>query len=275
VSKPFKLCILFGDGADRPVDQIVPGWEMAEVPLSIMIQPFSSETVWKKTKAQIKAWKLPPIRVASHFLSDFGLVATGPGVDWDQLKFWSGRAFPRLAELGVKTAGVYGSFFKVVPGFSKTKTMDQAIKFCRLIGDLAKKHNMQIALEPMGAPNSLWPLYRDGLEFMKKVNHKSVKVMADLAYFLERGQALEDILIAPEACLHVHMAGVHGQPGLGDRVEVHTRLFRILRDIKYTGGVSAACPWASSIPGQPLNFGEENAKSLAYMKMIRDKVYAE
>ena len=79
MSKPFKVCILFGDGADRPVDQIVPGWEMAEVPLSIMIQPFHSEAVWKKTKAQIKAWKLPPIRVASHFLSDFGLVATGPG----------------------------------------------------------------------------------------------------------------------------------------------------------------------------------------------------
>ena len=68
MGKPFKVCILFGDGADRPVDQIVPGWEMAEVPLCIFAAPFASEAVWKKNKAQIKAWKLPPIRVASHFL---------------------------------------------------------------------------------------------------------------------------------------------------------------------------------------------------------------
>ena len=108
---------------------------------------------------------------------------------------------------------------------------------------------MQIALEPMGDPNTLWPLYRDGLKFMKEVGHKSVKVMADLAYFLERGQALEDILLEPEACLHVHMAGVQRPAGPGrPRCGPHATVPHPARH-EYTGGVSAACPWASSVPG--------------------------
>lgn len=274
MAKPFKLCILFGDAPDRPVEEICPGWEMAEVPLSIFGQPFSSNAVWQKNKARIKAWKLPPIKVSSHFVSDFGLWVTGPDADWEQLKFWCSRAFPRMAELGVEVAGVYGMFFPVVKGFSKTKTMDQAIKFCDMLADYARKYKMLIALEPMAGLNTLWPRYRDGLKFMKEVGRKEVKVMADLAYFLKLKQPLEDIFKDPEACLHVHMAGVGGQPGLGDRVEVHTKLFRILRDIGYTRGVSAACPWASSTGGK-LNFAKENAKTLKYLKDLRAKVYAE
>jgi sugar phosphate isomerase/epimerase len=152
--------------------------------------------------------------------------------------------------------------------------MDQAIRFCDLLADHARKHKMLIALEPMAGLNTLWPRYRDGLKFMKEVGRKEIKVMADLAYFLELKQPLEDILLDPEACLHVHMAGVGGQPGLGDRVAVHTKLFRILRDMGYERGVSAACPWASSTKGK-MNFGRETAKTLKYLRNLRAKVYAE
>ena len=78
----------------------------------------------------------------------------------------------------------------------------------------------------------------------------------------------------PDYCLHVHIAGEHGQPGVGDLDDVFIRLFRILRDMGYTRSVSAACPWVST-DGGPVDFSKENAKSLAYLKAVRDKVYAE
>jgi len=85
---------------------------------------------------------------------------------------------------------------------------------------------------------------------------------------------LEIIAREPDYCLHVHIAGEGGQPGMGDRLDLHTQLFRILRDMDYGRGVSAACAWVST-KGVELDFGRETAKSLRYLKDLRDKVYAE
>jgi len=55
---------------------------------------------------------------------------------------------------------------------------------------------------------------------------------------------------------------------------LHLRLFRVLRDIGYERGVSAACPWVSTVGGA-MNFGRETDKALQYLKDLRAKVYAE
>jgi hypothetical protein len=98
--------------------------------------------------------------------------------------------------------------------------------------------------------------------------------MADLNYFIRGNQPLEHIAREPEYCLNVHIAGDGGQPGVGDRTDLHTRLFRVLRDIGYERGVSAACPWVSSKGGE-LDFGKETARTLRYLQELREKVYAE
>ncbi len=131
-----------------------------------------------------------------------------------------------------------------------------------------------IALEPIAEPNTLWPMYPDGIAFAKEVDRPSVRVMADLAYFIRGNQPLELIAEEPDYCLHVHIAGEGGQPGVGDRQEILLRLFRVLRDAGYERGVSAACPWVST-DGGSLNFGVETAKSLAYLQELREQVYEE
>ena len=276
MTEPFKFCILFGDAPDRPPAEIAPGWEMAEIPVSLQVKPFESEANWAQHRTEIASWSLlPPIKVSSHFLQFWGLTPVGPGVDWEQLAFWTKRAFDRLSKLGVEAVGVYGSFFKVPDGFSRTKEMDQAVRFVNMMADHAEEHGMLIALEPTADPASLWPMYLDGLAFAKKeIGRPSVRVMADLAYFIRGNQPLETIAQEPDYCLHVHIAGDGGQPGVGDRVDLHTQLFRVLRDIGYERGVSAACAWVSTEGGE-LNFAKETAKSLRYLKGLRDKVYAE
>lgn len=275
MTETFKFSILFEEAPGRDLSQIAPGWEMAEIPVALIVKPFESAANWAQQRKVLASWNLPPIKAASHFLQFWGLKPMGPGVDWEQLDFWTGRAFARLAALGVETVGVYGGFFTAPEGFSKKKTMEQAVRFVNRMADYAEKYNMLVALEPIAELDSLWPMYLDGLKFAKEeVARPSVRVMADINYFLKGNQPFEHITTDPDYCLHVHIAGDHGQPGVGDLNDVFLRLFRILRDIGYTRGVSAACPWIST-DGGPLDFGKETAKTLAYLKALRDKVYAE
>jgi sugar phosphate isomerase/epimerase len=272
--KTFKFSILFGDSpALNPAD-IAPGWEMAEIPVALVIKPFESEANWQAQRVEIEKWHLPPIKMASHFIQFWGLKATGAGADWDQLEFWAGRALRRLGVLGVECAGLYGGFFTETEGVSHKRSMDQAIRWVNMLADYGEKYNVKIVLEPMADPHTMFPMYLDGLDFVKKeIGRPSVRVMADLNYFIAGNQPLEHIAIDPEYCLHVHIAGENAQPGVGDRVEIHTHLFRVLRDIGYVGGVSAACPWVSTSGGTQVDFHAETAKTLKYLQDLREKVY--
>jgi sugar phosphate isomerase/epimerase len=179
--------------------------------------------------------------------------------------------------LGVEAAGIYGLFFPKVKGYSENRQMDQAIRYANLLGDVAKSHNMKIALEPMANPNTLWPTYKEGLFFAKRVDHPNVRVMADLNYFLKLNQPFEDIKEDPEFCLHCHIAGQGpqgAQPNVGGLRETHKAFFRVLRDVGYENGVSAACPWRSTGEG-PLDLKKETAQTLAYLKELREEVYNE
>ena len=275
MATPFKLCILFGDKPDiRPPAEIGSGWDVTEVPVAIQLIPFESDANWAAKKAQIAAWNLPPTRVSSHFLQFWGLKAVGPDVDWEQLEFWTKRAFRRLNELGVEVVGIYGGFFAVPEGFPRDEAMAQGLRFSHLLADYAEQYNMTVALEPLSDLTTLWPRYLEGIEFAKQVNRPSVKVMADLNYFIKLDQPLEHIAIEPEYCAHVHIAEGGGQPGTGDRSDIYKRLFRILRDIGYQGAVSCACAWVSTDDG-PLRFGVETDKTLAYLQDLRAEVYAE
>jgi sugar phosphate isomerase/epimerase len=275
MTETFKFCILFEEAPGRDLSQIAPGWEMAEIPVALIVKPFESAANWAEQRKVLATWDLPPVRAASHFLQFWGLKPVGPGVDWEQLDFWMDRAFARLAGLGVETVGVYGGFFTPPKDFSTTKATEQAVRFVNRMADYAEKYTMQVALEPTAELDTLWPMYLDGLKFAKEeIARPSVRVMADINYFLKGNQPLEHIAADPAYCLHVHIAGDHAQPGVGNLEHVYLSLFRILRDIGYTRGVSAACPWVST-DSDPVDFGKETAKTLAYLKALRERIYAE
>jgi sugar phosphate isomerase/epimerase len=265
----FKFSILFGDNAEKDQAKIAPGFEMYEIPAEILVSPNLTDEDWEQRKIELRAFGLSPIPVASHWLNK---PCTTPNADWELLEFWTRRALRRLAEIGVKSAGIYGLWFPKVEGYSLTRQMDQAIRYSNFMGDVARSHNMNIMLEPMADLHTLWPTYKEGLEFVKRVDHPNVKIMADLNYFLALNQPFDDVKLAPELCLHCHIAGDHAQPGVGDLREVHKAFFRVLRDINYQLGVSCACPWVSTEPGK-FDLTVETAKSLAYIQQLRAEVY--
>jgi sugar phosphate isomerase/epimerase len=251
--------------------RIAPGFEMAEIPAGVLVNPVMTEDEWEERKRELCSYALPPIKVASHWLSK---PCTTPGVDWELLEFWTRRVLRRLPQIGVEVAGVYGLFFPKVEGYSATRQMDQAIRYANFMGDVARTHNITMVMEPMADLNTLWPTYMDGLAFVRRVDHPNVKIMADLNYFLKLDQPFDDIKEAPELCLHCHIAGEHGQPGVGNLREKHKAFFRVLRDIGYQRGVSCACPWVATGPGE-FDIAAETAKALAYVQQLRAEVYDE
>jgi sugar phosphate isomerase/epimerase len=264
MTEMFKIGILFGDKDDRPPAQIDPGFEFAEVPVSILLAPNRGESWWQQSKAQIKAWNLPPVTVSSHFIGSSDMFVTGPDVDWEMVEFWTKRAFKRLGDLGVKVTGCYGAHFPFLEGYDRTKCTDQAIRFCNLMSEEAAKYGIIVALEPMASLQTLFPLYVDGLAFVKEVNCSNIRLMADMNYFLKIPQSFDVVAKAPELCMHAHIAGQKGQPGIGTMP--HREFFRALRNIGYTGGVSCACPWVGE-------FGSATTVALDYCKKLRDEVY--
>lgn len=270
MSKQFK----FGAVVDvLPLSSLNKGWEYFEVPAAIHGNPFANDYTWEIQKEKYKA-DGRPCPVTAFMLDGITVFPLGVKYDRDLLEFCIARTFRRMSELGVKYIGCWGGHFTVPDGFSKNKAIDQALSLCNIIADHAEKYGFQIALEPMAGEKTLFPRYLEAVEFAKLTGRSNIKVMADLNYFLELGQPLEDILKHPDYCLNVHIQGDGGaQPNVGNRTEIFTRLFEILKEIGYDKGVSAACPWVITNGAKEIDYAYETDTTLAYLNSIKEKVY--
>lgn len=258
-----------------PLDKVSKKWEYFEVPASIHGSALLCDCDWHKQKALYLA-DGRPCPVTSHLL--------GPGTSWkgasglyydrEMILYSLERVFARMSELGVKYIGCWGGHFRCQNGFDRARAVDQAISSVNIMADYAEKYGMEIALEPQAEADTLFPRYLEGVEFARMTGRRSVKVMADLNYFLELDQPLEDILKYPEYCLNVHIQGDGGaQPNIGKREAVLTHLFEILKESGYNKGVSAACPWIITNGANEIDYQYETDTTLAFLQELRAKVY--
>jgi hypothetical protein len=98
--------------------------------------------------------------------------------------------------------------------------------------------------------------------------------MANLNYFVKIDEPFEDIALAPDQCLHVHIQGDVYQPNYGDHRKKILRIFRVLRDIDYQCTVSSAHPWIST-QGEIFDYRTESAKTLDWLQKLRAQVCQE
>lgn len=261
-----------------PLEEIADGWDYYEIPNELHILPVQNEANWIRNRDRYRARNVPTL-VASHYIggsspSGLGTFASGPSYDREQQQFWAARSFRRMHEIGVKVVGVWGEFFQCPDGYDRGKAIDDAISFCNILADEGEKWGIQTALEPNANPDTLFPSYKEGLAFAKLTGRRSIRVMADLNYFLKLNEPLDDIREDPSYCLHVQMAGEgHGfsQPNLVPRTEAFNKLFTILKDIGYDRTVSVASPWYSSTGAEQIDWRYETGITLDYMRKLRDE----
>lgn len=258
-----------------PLDQIAEGWDYYEVPNAIHVAPLESEANWVRNRDMYRSSGVP-VLVASHYIQGFGTFASGPSYDREQQLFWAERSFRRMNELGVKVAGVWGGFFQCPEGYDRAKATDDAIGFCNILADQAESYGMLVALEPNADPHSLFPSYTEGLAFAHSTGRRSIRLMADINYFLKLHEPFDVIRKDPSYCLHVHLAGEGNggsQPNIGPRTATYDTLFTILKDIGYDRTVSSAAPWISSTGSAEVDYKYETAETLRYMRELRAKYF--
>jgi len=270
----FKLALNIDNAAEKPPLELAPGWEAAEIPITELVLPYDPDEAWKKKLAEIRTWNQPPFTAASHFIKNE--MVSGPNhAPFDELERQAEQNCRRLAELAPNmVAGIWGNFFPAPEGFSRGKATDQAMRYCEMLSKYAGRYGVLIALEPTANPQTVFPKYTDGLEFVQRLALPSIRVMADLNYFVAVNEPFEDIAIAPEYCLHDHIQGDKYQPNYGDSTAKILRIFRVLRDAGYQRTVSSAHPWIATKEG-PFDYGYESAKTLHFLKDLRERVLSE
>lgn len=256
----------------KPPLELSPGWDTAEIPIWELLLPLDTDDVWEKKRTEIESWNQPPWCATSHWL--WSERPTGDRkTPWEELERQAEVTCRRMAQLGCPVAGVWGNFFEI-GSEGKTKATDDALKYCDMVSKYADKYGILIALEPAANPDTVFPTYIDGIEFVKKLNKDSIRLMADLNYFVALGQPFEDIAIEPDYCLHVHIQGEKYQPNVGDCEEKILHIFRVLKDIGYHRSVSSAHPWLST-EGEKFNYRVESGKTLKFLQDLRAQVYSE
>ena len=271
----FKLGLNIDNVDQKPPLKLASGWETAEIPITELVLPYSGEEPWQKNLAAIRTWHQPPFTAASHFLKEERITG-GDRTPFEELERQAEQNCRRLAELapGI-VAGIWGNFFVVPQGFSRTRARDQALQYCEMVANYADKYGVLIALEPTANPQTVFPKYSDGLEFAKQLGQPAVRVMADLNYFIAVKEPFEDVAIDPDYCLHVHIQGDTYQPNFGDCAAKILHVFRVLRDIRYERTVSSAHPWTSTEAGRPFDYAVESAKTLRFLRDLREQVFSE
>jgi len=270
----FKLGLNIDNVADKPPLALAPGWEAAEIPVTELVLPYDPDEAWEKNLAEIRTWNQPPFTAASHFIKN-ERVSGDQAAPFEELERQAEQNCRRLSQLAPNmVAGIWGNFFAAPDGFTRVKATDQALRYYEMLSGYAGRYGVLIALEPTANPQTVFPKYTDGLEFVKRLARPSIRVMADLNYFVAVGEPFEDIAIAPDYCLHVHIQGDTYQPNYGDSTAKILRIFRVLRDVGYQRTVSSAHPWIATREG-PFDYGFESAQTLRFLKDLRERVLSE
>lgn len=259
MSKPISLGICIG--ADR-VTALAPGYDYIEPTVVSTLIPLESDEAFAATLPALAA-TTPPIRAFNVFLaSDVKVV--GDTVDWVRVDRYVATAVRRATALGAKLI-VFGSgrARSIPEGFSRAVAWGQLVRFLNICADHAAAADITIAIEPLNCHESnIINSYLEGVQLAKDVDRGQVRVLADLYHMMMDAEPVDDISREPDWLSHVHVADSNrGYPGSGSYPL--GRLFAILKDAAYEGGVSIECAWGDA-------FTEESGNALRFLRGLAD-----
>jgi len=167
--------------------------------------------------------------------------AAGPNMNKEKTTEYLEKALGRVHTLGGKYV-VFGSggARKVPEDFPMDKAMEQLVWTAREAGRVAEKYGITIVMEHLrkqecNTLNTITEMY----DFVKKVNHPAVKLLADYYHMVQEGEDMDLLPKFADEIRHMHFAEPVNRttPNLNDEFDYKT-LFAVLDEIGYTGGLS-------------------------------------
>ncbi|MBV7328017.1 sugar phosphate isomerase/epimerase [Chloroflexi bacterium TSY] len=168
----------------------------------------------------------------------------GPEVDQDRVKRYVDVSLRRARSAGAKTV-VFGSggSRSIPEGFSRADATEQIVDFLKMVGPVAAKNEITIAIEPLNKRESnIINSVTEGVEFAEKADHPAIRVLADFYHMDEDNEPLDNILKCKDWLAHIHVADTdRGAPGTGSYP--YAEFVSLLQQAGYDGMVSIECRW--------------------------------
>jgi sugar phosphate isomerase/epimerase len=235
------------------------GFDYFEWSVSGLLHPRDAEPVFEQALAEARAVGLP-CPVVNVFLPG-DLKLTGPTVDRTALESYVSIALRRAETAGVKCI-VFGSAGarNVPDGFDRAAAWAQLVDFCQMLGPIAQRHGVTIAIEPLNRSEcNIINTVAEGARLAREVDHPNIKLLADGYHWAKDSDAVAGIVENGDLLVHTHVAVVDGRrpPRPGDTC---APFFAALKQAGYDGRMS--------IEGQIDNPQSELPKALEIMRAL-------
>ena len=200
-------------------------------------------------------------RAFNGFIRRPELKVVGDEVPTSALHEYVESCLGRCRQLGASVV-VWGSAGsrRVPEGFSRERANGQIADFLHMAGDIARRHDIIVAIEPLRHQESnILNTGAEALEMVRRVKHTNVRMIIDYFHLREENEDPRIIEVARREIVHLHFANPHGRLWPHDLSEDdHYRaFFEYLKKTGYSGGIS--------IEGQG-SFEKDGAASRAFFR---------
>jgi len=243
------------------------GYDFAEWPMSRTVGEMD-EDAYRSLRTLTQGLTIRP--EAWNVMLPRSIKVVGPDADHAGMKRYVETAFSRAAELGGQVV-VFGSGgSRAVPdGWAHEEAARQFDDACGLVGDVADRNGMTIAIEPLNrAETNLINSVYEATVIVRRLGHPAVKLLSDLYHVAQEDEPFNDTGAAASLLAHVHIAAPYSRvmPRAGEMDSMYRDYFRVLKRSGYDHRISIEC-------SQPTV--EEAAEGLTYLRHLWEDIATE
>ena len=251
-AKPFSLELGICTGVDNASLVKQNQYSFFEETVGKFFIPNESDEKFAENMAKLKAADFPLYAVNSFLPGN--LKCVGPDVNTDAILKYAETALSRLQQSSTKFL-VFGSggSRNIPDGFDIGKAVQQFIEVNQKIGPIAEKYGVTIVLEPLNyGETNLLNTVEEGIDYVNRVNHPNIRLLADIYHMLKNGEPAESIVKAGKLLKHTHIAEKENRTAPGVAGDDFRPYFRALKQIKYKGKLAVECRWKEMEKELPL-----------------------
>jgi sugar phosphate isomerase/epimerase len=224
-----------------------------------------SEEKFQEHLEKLKNLKLQLYATNLFIPSDLKVV--GPEIDEESVLAYVDVVFQRGKQAGINMI-IWGSggSRQVPEGFDHQKAKEQFVYMAKKVAAIAKKHDIVLALESLNSTEGNFiNTVEEALDVVKKVDHKNLRLCADIYHMLKEGESPEIIKQTKNYLVYCEIAEKEGRTPPGINGENFKPYFTALKDIGYEGKVIIECRWD--------NIESQGADAYQYLREQIKEVY--
>lgn len=214
------------------------GYDYFEMSVGGLLKPREEQAAFETVLAEARSVGIPCPVLNVFVPAD--LKITGEAVNMQALEQYVTTACQRAEKAGVKVI-VFGSggARRVPEGFSHAQARQQIVAFCRMLGPIAGRHGVTIAIEPLNvAECNILNTLGECAGVAREVNHPAIRLLVDAYHLLKDGDSLDDIVKNGDILVHAHIATIPNRVAPGAEACDLAPFFGALKRAGYQGRVS-------------------------------------